>query len=140
MAQMNNRKTNNDPRTYAVIGAAMEVHGEPGCGFLKAVYQEAPTVEFEGRKVPFSREVELPVHYEGRRLRTSHRADFVCYDALIVEVKALGALSGTEKSQIINYLKTAGLEVGLLLNFGAPSLEFKRFIRSSSAKSAQSAD
>ena len=137
MAQMNNRK---DPRTYGIIGAAMEAHRELGSGFLEAVYQEALAREFEARKVPFSREVEVPVRYKGRRLNTSYRADFLCYGSVIVEVKALAKLRGAEESQIINYLKATGLEVGLLLNFGAVSLEYKRFVFSASAQSAQSAD
>ena len=136
MAQMNNRK---DPRTYGIIGAAMEAHRELGSGFLEAVYQEALAQEFEAREVPFCREVEVPVRYNGRRLNTSYRADFLCYGSVIVEVKALAKLRGAEESQIINYLKATGLEVGLLLNFGAVSLEYKRFVFSASAQSGQSA-
>ena len=126
-----------DPRTYEVIGAAMEVHRQLGCGFLEAVYQEALAVELEVRNVPFLRERELPVRYKGQVLSTSYCADFVCYESVIVEIKALSKLSGTEEAQIINYLKATGLEAGLLINFGGPSLEFKRFVLTD-AKSAQS--
>ena len=122
-----------DPKTYAIIGAAMEVHGELGCGFLEAVYQQALALELPARKIPFSQEVELPVFYKGGRLNTSYRADFVCHDSVIVEVKALGDLSGTEEAQIINYLKASGLQVGLLLNFGADSLQYRRFAHTPSA-------
>jgi GxxExxY protein len=94
-----------DEQTFAIIGAAMAVHGELGHGFLEAVYQEALTVEFMNCGVPFAREVELPVLYRGQRLDTGYRADFLCFDQVIVEVKALERLTTREESQVINYLK-----------------------------------
>ncbi len=116
-----------DPKTYAIIGAAMQVHRELGCGFLEAVYQEALAIESVYRDIPFQREVALPIRYRGQLLQTSYRADFVCYGNVIVELKALAKLSGIEEAQILNYLKATESETGLLLNFGAPSLQYKRF-------------
>jgi GxxExxY protein len=118
-----------DPRTHAIIGAAMEVHRELGCGFLEAVYQEALAIEFELRNIPFQREVILPIHYKGRLIKSNYRADFVAFGSIIVELKALSALSGVDEAQVLHYLKATGHKVGLLLNFGSPSLEFRRFVR-----------
>ncbi len=119
----------NDPRTYKIIGAAMEVHSELGAGFLEAAYQESLAIEFGLQDIPFRREVELPIHYKGHRLKTPYRADFICYDqAVIVETKALSRLSGKEEAQIINYLKATGIEIGLLINFGEESLKYRRFV------------
>lgn len=117
-----------DPRTYAIIGAAMEVHRQLGCGFLEAVYQESLSVEFGLRELPFAAQVELPIFYKERRLLTYYRSDFFCFGSVIVEIKALKQISSVEEAQLINYLKATGCEVGLLINFGATSLEYKRFI------------
>lgn len=117
-----------DPQTHAIIGTAMEVHRELGPGFLEAVYQEAMAIELTERGIPYQRELDLPVFFKGHRLSCSYRSDFLCYESVIVELKALQRLSGWEEAQIFNYLKATHLERGLLLNFGRPSLEFKRFI------------
>ena len=117
-----------DPQTYAIIGAAMEVHRVLGTGFLEAVYQEALAKEFGLRGIPFAREVDLVITYKNEPLACRFRADFICYDDIIVELKALSALGGIEEAQVINYLKATGLQRSLLINFGAPSLEYKRIV------------
>ena len=124
-----------DPRTYAIIGAAMEVHRQLGHGFLEAVYQEAVAIELGLVGIPFQKEVELPVVYKGRKLSTFYKADFLCFESVIVELKALSELSSVHEAQILNYLKATGLSVGLLLNFGALCLEFRRLIFSSRSAS-----
>jgi len=126
MAQIHTNE-NQDPQTYAIIGAAMEVHKQLGSGFLEAVYQEALAVEFQSRSIVASREVELPVFYKGQRLTCSYRADFVCYESVIVEIKALREITGIEEAQVLNYLKTTGMQRALLINFGRSNLDFKRF-------------
>ena len=94
-----------DDQTYQIIGAAFEVHRELGCGFLESVYQEALELELNGRKIPFRAQAEMPVFYKGRKLTSSFRADVLCYDSVIVELKALGKLGDVETAQILNYLK-----------------------------------
>lgn len=130
-----------DPQTYAIIGAAMTVHRSLGHGFLEAVYQEALAIEMAHVGIPFDREVDLPIRYRNTLLACHYRADFICYDAVIVELKALSQISNAEKAQVLNYLKATGLERGLLFNFGTPSIRYERFIHSTqSAPSAKSAD
>ncbi len=115
--------------TYKIIGAAMEVHSTLGCGFLEAVYQEALAIEFEKRSIPFKQEKKLEIKYKDQILSKHYKADFICYDKIIVETKALNELSGIDEAQVINYLKATGLKIGLLINFGSESLEHKRLLR-----------
>jgi GxxExxY protein len=115
-----------DPQTYAIIGAAQRVHTILGSGYLERVYQCALAKELAKRGMPFEQEVELPVVYDGEPLDCTYRCDFVIYDEVLVELKALREVSGVEESQVINYLKAGPFDVGLLLNFGAARLEVQR--------------
>ncbi|MFN2257587.1 MAG: GxxExxY protein [Desulfuromonadaceae bacterium] len=113
---------------YAIVGAAMEVSNELGAGFLEAVYQEALEVEFDERNLPFVPQQRLPIAYKGRMLNKEYIPDFLCYDQVIVEIKAIKNLTGIEQAQLLNYLKASGKPVGVLLNFGSPKLEWKRMV------------
>jgi len=117
-----------DPETYAIIGAAMEVHRNLGSEFLEPAYQAALELELGTRGIPHDREVEMPIHYKGIPLGVHYRADFVCYGAVLVELKALDKMTSREEAQIINYLAASGIGRGILLNFGTTSLQFKRFV------------
>ncbi len=104
---------------YAIVGAAMDVYNELGAGFLEQVYQEAFEIELSLRNIPFEAQKELPIYYKEHRLKKSYFADFVDYDKIVVEIKALDRLTSKEESQLLHYLKATGFEVGLLINFGA---------------------
>lgn len=119
-----------DPHTFAIIGAAMAVHNELGPGFLESVYRASLAVELEARRIPFRTEVLFPLSYKGQRLSLNYRADLVCFESVLVEVKALRAVGPIEHAQAINYLKASGLARGLILNFGARSLEYRRVVLS----------
>jgi GxxExxY protein len=108
--------TQRDPETYSIIGAAMAVHTELGCGFLEAVYRAALPIEFERRCILYKPEVRLPIAYKGVVLPLGYRVDFICLSGVIVEVKALDALTARETSQLLNYLKASGIRRGLLIN------------------------
>jgi len=134
-----------DPQTYAIIGAAMEIHRQLGHGFLEAVYQDAAVIEFPLHSIPFQKEVSLPIKYKDVLLSTYYRADFICFSEIIVEFKALARLTNIEEAQVLNYLKATGFRRGLLLNFGTTSLQCKRLVwgyedpKIMKEKSAQSA-
>lgn len=125
---MNDVTDKRDEKTYAIIGAAMAVHNELGCGFLEAVYQDALEVEFRKLGILYEREKRLDVFYSGQKLESFYRADFVCFDEIVVETKAISKMSGTEESQVINQLKASKLHKALLINFGTPKLDYKRMV------------
>ena len=112
---------------YKIIGAAMKVHSELGPGFTERVYQEALAIEFSDRGIPFEREKEIHATYKGIILKGTFTPDFICYDKIIVELKAVRELDDVHRSQAINYAKIAGYKLALLINFGGSSLEYERF-------------
>lgn len=117
--------------TYDIIGAAMEVHKVLGAGFLEAVYQEAFEAELMNRNIAYSREQEIDIYYKDIKLKKKYFADFIIYNSIVVELKALNELNNDHKAQLINYLKATGYEIGLLINFGTRSLQYKRLILTS---------
>ena len=114
---------------YQIQGAVFEVYREMGCGFLEAVYQECLEKEMKRRGIPFLAQQELKISYKGEPLRQTYKPDLICYDAIIVELKALSATTGEHKAQMLNYLKATGKRLGLLVNFGChPKATVERII------------
>ncbi|MGB0371152.1 MAG: GxxExxY protein [Opitutales bacterium] len=114
---------------YKIQGAVFEVYRNKGCGFLEAVYQECLEIEFINQNISYLPQPELQLDYKGQRLRQTYKPDFVCYDSIIVELKALKMLSSEHDAQVLNYLKSTGHRVGLLVNFGHyPKAQIKRII------------
>lgn len=112
---------------YEIQGAIFDVYKEMGCGFLEAVYQECLEKELSKRDIPFQPQVELQLNYKGEKLNQKYKPDFICYDKIIVEIKAVKELAPEHKAQLLNYLKATGLELGLLVNFGSyPKIEIIR--------------
>ncbi len=117
-----------DSRTYAIIGAAMKVHSELGSGFTEYVYQDALSIEFDLDNIPFEKEKHLVVSYKGVPLKHDYFADFVCYDSVIVECKAVKSLAPEHEAQLLHYMKATNMSVGLLINFGEKSLVYRRYV------------
>ena len=115
--------------TGKIINACMEVHNELGNGFLEPVYQEALEEEFKIQGIPYVREKLLPVMYKGKQLKKEYYADFVCYDDIIVELKAVSVLLKPHKAQVLNYLNAANKEIGLLISFGETKLKWERITK-----------
>lgn len=112
--------------TYAIIGAAMEVHKILGNGFLENVYQEALEIELKNRNIPFKREEKINIQYKEQLLKKHYVADFICYENVVIELKALSEIISDHEAQLLNYLKATGINIGLLINFGEKSLKYKR--------------
>jgi len=113
--------------TRAIIGAAMETHRVLGIGFLESVYEESLAYEFELNGIKFQRQKPIDVMYKDKVIK-QFVCDFIVEDKILVEIKALKKISEIEYAQVINYLKATGIKVGLLINFGSASLEYKRFM------------
>ena len=122
-----------EEETYKILGACMTVHKKLGSGFLESVYEEALKKELEKEDIPFETQKKLKVFYDGSPLDKYFKADLVCYDKIILEIKSVAFLNKNLESQVINYLKATNHEVGILINFGEKSLKWKRFINTPSS-------
>jgi len=116
--------------SYKIMGACFQVYKEMGCGFLEAVYQECLAMEFGLQGIPFVTQQQLVLMYKGKTLQQTYKPDFICYDKLIVEIKAVSELANEHRAQVHNYLKATGYKLGLLVNFGHyPKIESERIVR-----------
>ena len=121
--------------SYAIVGACFEVYNEKGCGFLEPVYQECLAIEFNYQNIPAIPKPLLTLSYRGRILTQTYQADFVCYQKIIVELKAVTALCDEHRAQLLNYLNATGVELRLLVNFGHyPKLEYERIAKTQPPK------
>ena len=119
-----------EEQSYRIRGAIFEVYPEMGCGFLESVYQECLEIEFGKQEIPFVAQRELIPQYKGERLEQTFKPDFICFDQIIVEIKAVKELADEHRAQIHNYLKATSLELGLLVNFGHyPKAQIERIVR-----------
>lgn len=114
--------------SYKIIGCCMRVHSQLGSGFLEAVYEEALMKEFIKQAIPFERQVNLDLYYDGEKMKKKYRADFVCYQKIIIEIKAVNHIPKVFYKQLLNYLKITEYELGMLINFGDSSLQYKRIV------------
>ena len=116
-----------EDETYAIKGAVFEVYKTMGAGFLEAVYQESLEEELRARGIPFTPQAEIKIEYKGKVLHQFYKADIICYDKIIVELKAVSSLLPEHSAQLFNYLKATNMKLGLLVNFGHyPGVEVKR--------------
>jgi GxxExxY protein len=118
-----------EAESYQIIGACFEVYREKGCGFLEPVYQECMEIELRLRGVPFSSQKFLALEYKGCPLRAKYQPDFICFEKIILELKAVSELADEHRAQVQNYLKVTGSKLGLLVNFGHyPKVEIERIV------------
>ncbi|HTV42892.1 MAG TPA: GxxExxY protein [Candidatus Sulfotelmatobacter sp.] len=113
--------------SYEIMGACFEVYKEKGSGFAESVYQECLEIELEDRKIPFRAQPELNLSYKGRPLKSKFKPDFICYEKVVLEIKAAKALTDEHRAQVQNQLRATGMKLGLLVNFGHyPMIEYER--------------
>ncbi len=116
--------------SYSILGACFEVHNQQGAGFVEPVYQQCLEIELGLQAIPFKAQPRLVLSYKGQQLDVEYIPDFVCFDKIIVEIKAVSELCDEHRAQVHNYLKATGYRLGLLVNFGShPKLEYERIIR-----------
>ncbi len=119
-----------EQESHIILGACFEVYNDKGCGFVEAVYQECLELELQFQNIPFVSQSELQIAYRGRMLKQTFKPDFICFDKIILEIKAVSALDDAHRKLIRNYLKVTGLRLGFLINYGHhPKLEYERIIR-----------
>jgi len=115
--------------SYEIMGACFEVYKEKGCGFLESVYQECLELELNDRQIPFQAQRELALAYKGRPLKSRFKPDFICHEKIILELKAVSALTGEHRAQVQNYLRATKFKLGMLVNFAHyPKLEYERIV------------
>lgn len=127
-----------EKESYAIRGCLMSVFNELGSGFLEKVYQEALEIEFKEKGIPYIREAHLKISYKGHEIKQDYIADFICYDKIIVELKAVEKLNEVHQAQVFNYLKATGFDLAILANFGEKMLKMERlfnFMKNKSEKS-----
>jgi GxxExxY protein len=112
---------------YRIVGAAMNVSNNLGCGFLEAVYQEVLGIELSDDNIPFEAQKSIAITYKDRILKKEYIADFLCFGNIIIEIKAIKKITEVEEAQIINYLKATRLPLGLIINFGGKKMEWERY-------------
>ncbi len=115
--------------SYTIMGACFEVYKEMGCGFLEAVYQECLEIELANQGIVFQPHPDLTLRYKGRPLKQVYIPDFICWDKIVLEIKAVSELAPEHRAQVHNYLHATGYKLGLLVNFGHyPKVEYERIV------------
>ncbi len=117
-----------EKESFRIIGACMEVHKKLGIGFLESVYQEALAIEFTLSDIPYEREKKLNIFYKGYDIGKKYFADFICYQSIILELKAMSSICKQHEAQVLNYLRATGYKLGIIINFGEISLTFRRMV------------